>query len=119
MNIVLSEKSDKPLYEQIVDEIEAQILKGEIHGNEQLPPIRELALSLKVSVITTKMAYERMTADGYLYSFTGRGTFVNSFTQEELEKKKQKKIQETLDQEIRYLDKFGIGREEMIEYLKK
>lgn len=76
MNIILSKTSDKPIYEQIKNQIKQSILRGDMVEGESLPSMRELAKKLQVSVITTKRAFEDLEAEGYVTSFVGKGTFV-------------------------------------------
>lgn len=76
MNILLSRTTDKPIYEQIKNQIKKSILSGEMVEGESLPSMRKLAKDLEVSVITTKRAYEDLEAEGYVTSLVGKGTFV-------------------------------------------
>ncbi len=76
MQIVLSHTSKTPLYEQIKQQIQNQIMTGELKEGDALPSMRLLAKELNVSVITTKRAYEELEKEGYLFSAVGKGTFV-------------------------------------------
>ena len=76
MNITISNTSGLPIYEQIRDQIKGQIVSGSLTAGEALPSIRSLAKDLRISVITTKRAYEELEREGYLYTVAGKGCFV-------------------------------------------
>lgn len=76
MNIIISNANGQPIYSQIYEQIKRAILGGEIAAGEALPSIRALAKDLRVSVITTKRAYEELERDGYIYTMAGKGCFV-------------------------------------------
>ena len=78
MNIILSQNSSKPIYEQIVEQIKKLILSGSLNANDALPSMRLLAKELRVSLITTKRAYEELERSGYIYTVAGKGCFVRS-----------------------------------------
>ena len=76
MKIVISNSSGEPIYLQIADQIKTQILEGKLSAGEALPSMRNLATKLRISFMTTKRAYEELEQDGYIESFTGKGSFV-------------------------------------------
>ncbi|MBR6353575.1 MAG: GntR family transcriptional regulator, partial [Oscillospiraceae bacterium] len=76
MTILIDNKSGQPIYEQIVEQIREQILMGTLGADEALPSIRSLAKDLRISVITTKRAYEELEQEGFLYTVAGKGCFV-------------------------------------------
>ncbi|MGW7977293.1 GntR family transcriptional regulator [Staphylococcus xylosus] len=76
MKILLKNSSESPIYEQIKQQIKENILKGYVVPGEHLPSMRELAQDLRVSVITTKRAYEDLEKDGFVFTIRGKGTFV-------------------------------------------
>ena len=78
MNIIISNSSGVPIYEQIVAQIKEQIMNGELKAGDALPSMRALAQSIRISVITTKRAYEELEKDGFIESFTGKGSFVKA-----------------------------------------
>ena len=82
MNIIISNTSEKPIYEQITTQIKAIIMKGELNARDALPSIRFLAKELRISVITTKRAYEELERDGFIETVPGKGSFVASGNQE-------------------------------------
>ena len=78
MDIIISNASDLPIYEQISSQIKALIMNGTLKEGELLPSIRVIAKELKVSVITTKRAYADLERDGFIEVVQGRGSFVSS-----------------------------------------
>lgn len=76
MNIIISNANNQPIYEQIYVQIKSAIIAGDLQAGELLPSIRNLAKDLRISVITTKRAYEELEKDGYIYSVAGKGSFV-------------------------------------------
>ena len=76
LDIIISNASDKPIYDQIVSQMKALILTGELGEGQQLPSIRALAGDLRISVITTKRAYDELEKDGYIYTVAGKGCYV-------------------------------------------
>lgn len=77
MEILLSNSSDKPLYEQITTQIKGQIMDGTLAPGQALPSMRALARDLRLSVITVQRAYEDLTRDGFLETIPGKGSFVS------------------------------------------
>ncbi len=78
MNIIIANGSEEPIYEQIARQLRRQIVEGVLAAGEALPSIRVLAAALRVSVITTKRAYEELEREGFVHGEPGRGTFVAS-----------------------------------------
>jgi len=76
MNIIISNSSGQPIYEQIVSQIKSLIITGALNEGDALPSMRLLAKELRISVITTKRAYEELEREGFIYSVTGKGSFV-------------------------------------------
>ena len=75
-DVIVSNASAQPIYEQIYSQIKAQILSGALREGELLPSIRALAKDLRISVITTKRAYDELEKDGYIYTVAGKGCYV-------------------------------------------
>ena len=78
MDIILRNESDDPIYKQIIDQVKAQIIAGKLTAGDALPSMRALASQLRISVITTKRAYEELEREGYIENFLGKGCFVKS-----------------------------------------
>ena len=76
MDLIISNANPQPIYEQVYSQIRSAILSGELREGDLLPSIRSLAKDLRISVITTKRAYEELERDGYLYTVAGKGCYV-------------------------------------------
>ena len=76
MDIILTNAAGQPIYDQIVSQVKAQILSGKLKEGDALPSLRALAKDLRISVITTKRAYEELEREGFIVSLTGKGSFV-------------------------------------------
>ena len=76
MDIILTNAGGQPIYDQIVSQVKAQILSGKLKEGDALPSLRALAKDLRISVITTKLAYEELEREGFIVSLTGKGSFV-------------------------------------------
>ena len=107
MKIVIKNKSELPIYEQIEEQIKGQILVGELATGEMLPSMRVLARELKVSVITTKRAYEELERDGFIVTVVGKGSFVCGMNSEVLKESLLFDIEECLDKAV---DKAILGK---------
>ncbi len=118
MNIIISNSSAIPLYEQIENQIKSQILNGELPGDFPLPSIRSLAKELKVSIITTKRAYEELEKEGYIVTVAGKGSFVCGQSTERLKEAALFEMESKLEEIIIQAKKMGISLEECIEIFK-
>ena len=118
MDIILSNSSDKPIYEQIASQIRAHILAGTLVSGEKLPSIRALANGLGVSVITTKRAYDELEKEGFLYAVPAKGFFVAPKNTELLREENLKKIEAHLTEAVRLSVSCGLSREELREMLE-
>ena len=76
MNIIISNRDERPIYEQITSQLKKMIISGELKQGQALPSMRALAKDLRISVITTKRAYEELEKDGMIETVTGKGSFV-------------------------------------------
>ncbi|MDX8360485.1 MULTISPECIES: GntR family transcriptional regulator [Bacillaceae] len=117
MHLSVSLNSKLPIYSQIVEQIENQILTGHLKEGELLPSIRNLAQNLKISVITTKRAYDELEKKGLLTSVAGKGTFVSGNTKELIREDKCRGLENQLMQVIMKSKVLGINREELINML--
>lgn len=118
MNIIISNSSAVPLYEQIQNQIKTQILSGELSSDELLPSIRVLAKELKVSIITTKRAYEELEKEGYIITVAGKGSYVCSQSTERLKEAALYEMESKLEEIIISAKKMGIKEDEFIEIIK-
>ncbi len=107
MDIIISNTSGVPIYEQIEEQIKSQIMTGSLVAGEALPSMRVLAKELKISIITTKRAYEDLERDGFIESVTGKGSFVKAVNSDIVKENMMFEIQELLDKAC---DKAVIGK---------
>ena len=117
MDIILSNSSGKPIYEQIADQVKEQIMTGALAAGEALPSVRLLAQSLRVSVITTKRAYEELEREGFLENVPGKGCFVAPQNREFLREAQLRRVEERLAQAVDEARKGGFPLEELHELL--
>lgn len=96
MNIVISNSSGKPIYEQIYAQIKKAVITGTLREGEALPSIRALAKDLRISVITTRRAYDELERDGYIYTMAGKGCFVAKRNDELLREEHLRQMEEHL-----------------------
>lgn len=113
MNIIISNSSDKPIYEQIKDQIKNKIVSNELATGELLPSIRSLAKDLRISVITTKNAYDELEKEGYVETVPGKGTYVAHKNVELIKEEQLAKIQDLLDTAVQISKLSGISKKEI------
>lgn len=117
MNIIISNSSNQPIYEQISSQIKNKIISGELKQGDALPSMRLLAKELRISVITTKRAYEDLERDGFITSFTGKGSYVEGKNLDFIKEEHLRNI-ESLMQKVTELSSLcGLNLEELIEML--
>ncbi len=117
LNIIISNASSKPIYEQITEQIKDMILSGELIAGDSLPGMRSLAKDLKISVITTKRAYNDLESDGYIETVVGKGSFVAGKNMEILKEEQLKNIEELLQKASDYAKVSSVSLEELHEIL--
>lgn len=117
MKILLSNASPDPIYEQIAAQLRAQIFNGELKEGEPLPSIRKLALTLQISVITTKRAYDELERDGLIDTVGGKGTFVAAPNAEFLREKRVASVEAKLREAVALARGAGIGAPEIQQML--
>jgi GntR family transcriptional regulator len=118
MNILINNSSGQPLYEQIEEQIKNQIFSGELSEGDALPSMRVLAKELKISIITTKRAYEDLERDGFIVSVTGKGSFVKGLNSEFVRESMLFEIEEMLEKVAEKAAVGGITLEELTERLR-
>ena len=118
MDIIISNSSGDPIYEQIYSQIKAGIMSGVLKEGDALPSMRVLAQQLRISVITTKRAYEELERDGFIESYTGRGSFVNKQNAEFLREEILKQTEALLDEACTKAKQCGMTLEELREMLE-
>ena len=117
MDIILSNSSGKPIYEQIADQVTEQIMTGALSAGDALPSMRLLAKELRISVITTKRAYEELERDGFLENVPGKGCFVAPQNRELMREAQLRRVEERLSQAVDEARKGGFSLEELQEML--
>ncbi len=115
MNIFIDNKSGAPIYDQIYSQIKTQIISGALSEDEALPSIRNLAKDLRISVITTKRAYDELEHEGFIYTVAGKGCFVAPKNVELMREENLKKIEEHMQQIARLAASCNLGKEDIIE----
>src|SRR5699024_6892188 len=118
MQIIISNSSKEPIYEQITNQIKSSILSGDLQEGASLPSIRQLAKDLQISVITTKRAYEELEKAGFIYSIVGKGSFVAEQNLEVIREKKLKVIEEQLSAVITNSREIGLSFDELQQLLR-
>ena len=117
MNILITNSGGVPIYEQIAGQIKSMILGGTLHEGDPLPSMRALAQDLRVSVITTKRAYEILESEGLIESFTGRGSFVAAQNPEMLREQNLREIEQYLSKAAEIAKRSGVDKQELAEIL--
>lgn len=117
LELVITNSSDLPIYEQIASQLRDAILMGELAQGEKLPSIRALANDLRVSVITTKRAYTDLEAQGFIETVTGKGSFVAGGNLELLREQRRRTVEDLLAQALNAASAGGISKDEVREML--
>lgn len=115
VELIISNSSNKPIYEQIVDQIKGMVLSGELAEGEQLPSIRSLANSLRVSAITTKRAYADLEAAGFIETVQGKGSFVAGGNTELIREEQLRQVEGLMGQAIASGRAMGLSDDELVE----
>ncbi len=118
MQIVIDNRSGDPIYDQITRQIKAQIIGGTLLPDEALPSIRSLAKDLRISVITTKRAYDELEREGFLYTVAGKGCFVAQKNLELVREEHLRKIETHLSEALRIAAQAGIDKNEVASMLR-
>ena len=117
MELIIRNTNNQPIYEQICTQIKAQIIAGKLAPGEALPSIRALAKDLRVSVITTKRAYDELEADGFLYTVPGKGCFVAEKNLDLIREQKLKELEDHLTAAVELAAQCGVSSGELTEML--
>jgi GntR family transcriptional regulator len=117
MNIIITNSSSDPIYEQIYKQIKNQIMKGDLQPGDGLPSIRMLARELQISVITTKRAYEELERDGYITAVAGKGSYVSEQNEELLKERRRQFIEDKLEEVVAESKVLNISLEELAQML--
>jgi len=119
IGIKISNNSDKPIYQQLFEQISSQILGGKLAGGYNLPPIRTAAKELRISIITVKKAWEELERFGLINSVVGKGCFVSELTSDKLIQKRNALIEQQFKVDIQFYKTLGVSRSEALDYIQK
>lgn len=117
LNIIISNSSQKPIYEQITTQIKSQIINGDLEEGAALPSMRSLAKELRISVITTKRAYEDLERDGFIETVAGKGSFVAQRNVEFIREEQIKTVETHLESAVDAAKLAALSLDEMQELL--
>ena len=117
MEIVVSNKASRPLYEQISTQIKSAIMSGELQAGEAIPSVRALAKSLHISILTVQKAYSILQEDGFIETTAGKGCYVSAQNQDFYLEEQQKKFEERFSEAIEIARASGISFDKLIELL--
>ena len=118
MNIIISNSSGKPIYEQITSQMKGLIMNGTLRPGDALPSMRLLAKELRISVITTKRAYEDLERDGFITTVVGKGSFVKEADQDFVREERLKAVEGHLQAAVDAARQCGMEEEELTAILK-
>ena len=118
MNIFIDNKSGAPIYDQIYSQIKNQIISGDLKEDEALPSIRNLAKDLRISVVTTKRAYDELEREGFIYTIAAKGCFVAPKNVELLREENLKKIESLLQEALELSKNCGLSVSELCDMLR-
>ncbi|MEG0448223.1 MAG: GntR family transcriptional regulator [Lysinibacillus sp.] len=113
MHIHLSNASEKPIYEQITDQLKEAILSNKLQAGDALPSIRALAKDLKISVMTTKRAYADLERDGFIETVAGKGSFITERNQDFLREELLRQVEDHLQKAVKTAKTAGLSDEEL------
>ena len=117
MNIIINNSSMQPIYDQIVSQIKAAIMKGNLKEEHMLPSVRSLAKDLRVSALTVKKAYDALEEQGFIVTVHGKGSFVSCANQELMLEEKRKEVENDLEMVIRKGRSCGMNNKELTELI--
>lgn len=118
MQIIINNTSMQPIYEQIVNQIKAAIIQGNIKEEQMLPSVRSLAKELRVSALTVKKAYDTLEEQGFIVTVHGKGSFVSCANQELMLEEKRKEVEYDIEMAIRKGRSCGMNNQELVELFK-
>ena len=119
MQITYSHQDKDPIYLQIVKQIKVQIMNGTLHPTQPLPSMRALASELRISVITSKRAYEELEKEGFITSVVGKGCFVSSRPVDSIEQEHRRQLNDALDQLVDAAKALDLNANDLLSELRK
>lgn len=117
MDIIITMRSDKPIYEQIESQLKEMIVSQKLKAGDPIPSMRALAKDLHISFITVKKAYENLSRDGLIETIVGKGSFVASLNTEQLKEEKQREIEALLSKACQEAKAAGIRKDTLKELI--
>ena len=117
MKIIINSSSMVPIYEQIVDQVKAQIISGELKEDDNLPSVRTLSKGLRISALTVKKAYDSLEQEGFTVTIHGKGTYVAA-NKEMMMEEYRREVEEELTEVIRKAKRYGLPEEDIREMLE-
>ncbi len=118
MQLLINNRNGVPIYDQIYGQIKDQIINGSLREDDPLPSIRSLAKDLKISVITTKRAYDELENDGFIYTFPGKGSYVAPKNTELLREQNLRKIEEHLSEVVKLSASCALDKKTVLEMVE-
>ena len=118
MKIIINSSSMVPIYEQIVEQIKALIISGELQENDNLPSVRTLSKELRISALTVKKAYDFLEQEGFTVTVHGKGTYVAKANKERMLEEYRKEIETDLEAVIRKAKRYGLTQKEIWELME-
>ena len=115
MKIIINSSSMIPIYEQIMDQIKAQIKAGDLKENDILPSVRTLAKELKISALTVKKSYDNLEQEGYTVTVHGKGTYVAAVNTERRQEEQKREVESDLEKAVEKGRRCGLKDEEIRE----
>ena len=115
MHIIINNSSMVPIYEQIIDQIKSEIIRGELQPDTVLPSVRSLSKELKISALTVKKAYDTLESEGFTVTVHGKGTYVSAVNQESLMEEQRRDVEADLEMAIQKGRRCGLKDEEIRE----
>lgn len=118
MKIIINSSSMVPIYEQIVDQVKAQIISGELKEDDNLLSVRTLSKELRISALTVKKAYDSLEQEGFTVTIHGKGTYVAAANKEMMMEEYRREVEEELTEVIRKAKRYGLSEEDIREMLE-
>ena len=118
MKIIINSSSMVPIYEQIVDQVKAQIISGELKEDDNLPSVRTLSKELRISALNVKKAYDSLEQEGFTVTIHGKGTYVAAANKEMMMEEYRREVEEELTEVIRKAKRYGLPEEDIRKMLE-
>jgi len=117
MHIILNNSSMIPIYEQLMDQIKAAVISGDLAAGEALPSVRVMAAELKISALTVKKAYDKLEDEGFVVTVHGKGSYIAENNSQLAQEARRRAAEQQLDEALSKARKSGMTREEILELI--